>query len=123
MKVTFKTVQGNKFELDLEPSEKVRSDDTVCASCTHGVACKPSSKKAHHGVFGQVCDVKQKIEASQGADFAASQQVIIYQGKVRPHASTFWELHSRPGIKASHSWPGCAGPEGRHHSGGQQYHS
>jgi hypothetical protein len=36
----------------------------------------------------QVADVKQKIESSQGADFPASQQVIIYQGKVGRFSSS-----------------------------------
>ena len=30
----------------------------------------------------QISAVKEKIESSQGADFPAAQQVIIYQGKV-----------------------------------------
>jgi hypothetical protein len=32
--------------------------------------------------ISQVADVKQKIETSQGAEFPAVQQVVIYQGKV-----------------------------------------
>ena len=89
VKVTFKTVQGNKFELDLDSTVKVSSH---CAAdllpvadsrCARNWLQPRTDRLHHHSLSVQVADVKQRIESSQGAEFPVSQQVIIYQGKVR----------------------------------------
>ena len=41
-------------------------------------------------VHVQVADMKQKIESSQGAEYPVSQQVVIYQGKVRCSPGASW---------------------------------
>ena len=64
-------------------TQAIRCGLRVDSCKLHALICLHALlRKAHHGVFGQVCDVKQKIETSQGAEFASAQQVIIYQGKV-----------------------------------------
>ena len=80
--MTFKTVQGNKFEMDLDSSDK------VCNVAAHHIMT-PGRGVNMGGVHAQVADVKQKIESSQGPDFPVSQQVVIYQGKVRCHLNMF----------------------------------
>ena len=110
MKVTFKTVQGTQFQLEIDASKTVRSRTsqatTLDRRCPGLVSSRPWRLQGWGdltiGFFRnltvagrlQVEEVKAEVEKSQGAAFAAASQKIIYQGKVGEGLITLRSQHS-----------------------------
>lgn len=75
MLLTFKTLQGQTFTLEVDPNITVFSNLISCVS----------TKIQSH--FLQVKDVKDKIEGEKGSDtFPSDKQKLIYNGKVLENA-------------------------------------
>ena len=77
MKVTFRTVTGTGFSLDLEDSSKVSH---------HALPVTVIEAREICGVIEvdacQVLAVKEKVRETKGDAFPAANQVLIFQGKV-----------------------------------------
>lgn len=78
MKVTFRTVTGTSFSLDLEDKSKVgRQHIATDIRNPHN-----APRKVTFLLVVQVSDVKAKVQQERGDGFPAAHQVLIFQGKV-----------------------------------------
>lgn len=79
MKVTFRTVTGTSFSLDLDDKSKVGHQASL-------VTDMDASHIAHRSLYSnlvvQVSDVKAKLRQDKGDAFPEEHQVLIFQGKV-----------------------------------------
>ena len=79
MKVTFRTVTGSSFSLDLDDKSKVTHQRLAIRSCD---ATKHHVNMLRLTLRLQVSDVKAKVQQEKGDGFPAAHQVLIFQGKV-----------------------------------------
>ncbi|CAF9936055.1 MAG: hypothetical protein ALECFALPRED_006673 [Alectoria fallacina] len=77
MKLTFKDLKQQKFVIEAEPSETV---------CLRQMWCNGQGNQANHESWAQIGQVKEKISNEKG--WEASQQKLIYSGKILQDANT-----------------------------------
>jgi UV excision repair protein RAD23 len=92
MKVTFRTVQGKVFYLELEASAKVRSSFMFFTCQTPILNDRLVILFLYTLLlFTQIADLKARIEEEQGADFPKDSTNVIFQGKILKDDATVEE--------------------------------